>query len=265
MINTDAALPGDQFFPWIEVDQQGRIHMLFYDSRGVAQNDSDPVGFFDAYYSYSDDEGATWTESKLTSAPLRTDLAFTNGLWIGDYIGLTTAGHRTLPLYMDTVNGDADVFTNVIQDGPATEFCFGIDCPCDNEDPDAGCGNLGADGSVATGSRLRSNGTSSIAADNLVLTVDGVKPNQYGLIFRSTATGSVPFGDGNRCLTGFLARFPLRKSSGAGNIRYGPNEIVGIDGPIPGETRHYQGWYRDPMGPCSSGFNLSSAVTVQWR
>jgi hypothetical protein len=32
-----------------------------------------------------------------------------------------------------------------------------------------------------------------------------------------------------------------------------------------GMTRLYQGWYRDPMGPCGSAFNVSSTVRVDWQ
>ena len=265
VINTDAATPGDQIFPWIEVDQQSRIHMTFYDSRGVVQNDTASVGFFDAYYSYSDDAGATWTEIKLTTAPMRTDLAFSGGIFIGDYLGLSTAGRRTLPVYMDTKLGNADVFTHVITDGPATEFCFGLGCPCGNDDPEAGCGNNGADAAAATGSRLTAGGTNSVAANDLVLAFDGVKPNLFGLVFRATTTGAVAFGDGTRCLAGSLHRFPLRQANPGGVIEYGPGEVVGFDGPTPGVTHHYQGWYRDPNGPCGNQFNVSSAASVTWQ
>ena len=196
---------------------------------------------------------------------MNTDIAFSGGFFIGDYLGLSTAGRRTLPVYMDTVLGNADVFVHVVQDGPATELCFGLGCPCGNHDPDAGCGNAGSDGNAATGSRLTASGTDSVAADDLVLTFDGVQSGQFGLVFRSVTTGRVPFGDGVRCLTGFLRRFPPRQASAAGEITYGPGEIVGLANAAPGLTHHFQGWYRDPMGPCGSGFNLSSAVSVSWK
>jgi hypothetical protein len=265
VINTDSALPGDQIFPWIEVDRQGRIHMVFQDSRNVAQNDSDSVGFFDTYYSYSDDAGASWTEIRVTPAPLNTDLAFSGGIFIGDYLGLSTAGHRTLPLYVDTVNGDADTFTNVITDGPATDVCFGIQCPCGNDDPGAGCGNRGIDGNPATGSLLSAVGTDSVASDDLVLSFDGVSPGLFGILFSGPTATGLPFGDGLRCVGGALQRFPPRAASGSGRITYGPAEIVGLDNVSVGMTRLYQGWYRDPMGPCGSAFNVSSTVRVDWQ
>jgi hypothetical protein len=92
-----------------------------------------------------------------------------------------------------------------------------------------------------------------------------VKANQFGFVFRAASTGSLPFGDGQRCLTGFLHRFPPRQASASGVISYGPGEVVGLDGATVGVTHHYQGWYRDPLGPCASNFNLSSAVSVEWQ
>ncbi len=265
VVNSDSALPADQFFPWVETDAQGRLHMIFYDSRSVVQDDTDPVGFFDAYYSYSDDQGDTWTEIRLTASPLRTDDAFPNGTFIGDYIGLTTGGHRTLPLYMDTRQGNSDIFTHLIQDGPATEFCYGLGCHCGNNDPDAGCGNFGLDGVETTGSHLSASGSSSAASDDLVLAFDGLKSHQFGTLFASSETASAPFGDGMRCVAGALTRFPLRQADAAGTLVYGPGEIVGLDGAVAGTTRYYQGWYRDPLGPCLSGFNVSNAVSVTWQ
>ncbi len=58
------ALPGDQFMPWLEVDETGRMHLLFLDTRHTAQSDGDTVAFIDAYYAYSEDAGATWTEAR---------------------------------------------------------------------------------------------------------------------------------------------------------------------------------------------------------
>ncbi len=119
VINGDADPPGDQFFPWIEVDQQGRIHVIFLDSRNVAQDDNTPSGFFDGYYTYSDDGGGTWNESRLT--PLTWS---SNGSgFIGDYSGLAVAGERVYPAYIDMHEGDQNIYTNVIE--------FGLDCPWD--------------------------------------------------------------------------------------------------------------------------------------
>ncbi|MFT5150408.1 MAG: hypothetical protein ACI841_000389, partial [Planctomycetota bacterium] len=179
VINDDAVSPpGDQFFPWIECDEDGGLHCLFFDTRGVVQNDSDSVGFIDSYYSYSTDAGANWTEHKLTTTPANSGTAFTGGVFMGDYLGMSVAGHRVIPTYLDTPGGDSDVYTRVITVGPATEFCMGIDCPCGNDDGSAGCGNLGFDGQVGTGARLSATGSANVILGDLALAVDGVNAGQ---------------------------------------------------------------------------------------
>jgi len=116
VINNDLNPPGDQFFSWLEVDRGGRLHMVFFDSRNTAQDDNTIHGMFDAYYSFSADGGVTWTETRLT--PNSWD-SFDDGLnrtdqFIGDYLGLSVAGNRVYPVYLDTSTGDTDTYTNVI-------------------------------------------------------------------------------------------------------------------------------------------------------
>ena len=201
----------------------------------------------------------------MTAQPWSSGLDGFGDAFIGDYLGMSTAGHRTLPLYLTTDNGNADVFTNVITDGPATTFCFGITCPCGNNDPDAGCGNLGIDGNFATGGLLEAAGSNSLAADDLVMTVSGIKSTAAGVLFVGTTQASLPFGDGQRCVFGSLKRYPLEMSSAGGVIVFGPGQIVA--GGIPtaaGDTRHYQAWYRDLGGPCGNATNVTNALSVTW-
>lgn len=273
VINGDSAPPGDQFFPWLEMDETGRLQLLFYDTRGIAQNDSAPVGLIHAYYAYSDDQGATWSETQLTPQPMDSGLAFSGGIFIGDYQGLATAGGRTFPLYMATPNGDADVFTHVIEREAIATYCPGVGCPCGNDDAAAGCGNHGADGSPASGARLVASGSASVSADDLVLTLEGVQPLQFGIIYTGPGQASLPFGDGLRCIAAPFFRYPQRQADASGAIVYGPGEIVswaaahfGPGGQVlPGAAWNYQGWYRDPLGPCASSFNLSNGVAVIWQ
>jgi len=74
----------------------------------------------------------------------------------------------------------------------------------------------------------------------------------------------VTFGDGLRCCGGSVVRLALL------NPPPGPEPVTvtttlsTASGVAPGDTRCYQYWYRDPGGPCSTSFNLSSAATVLW-
>ncbi len=272
VLNTDATPPGDQFFPWIEVDRDSRLHLTFYDTRHVNQPDSATFGWIDLYYASSDDGGMTWNEIRVTPQSFSSEFDGFGGTFMGDYLGLSTAGHRTLPVYPSTQSGDANVYVNPIQDGPATSFCFGIACPCANNDPHAGCGNLGFDGQPASGAFLTANGSTSVATDDLRLTVSGLSPGAFGLVFSSPATINMPFGDGQRCVGLPFFRYSVLAASAAGAFTLGPAEVVsfananfGAAGTIgPGSTWHYQTWYRDNPGVCGSGVNFSNALSVAW-
>ena len=120
VVNEDADPPGDQFHPWIEVDDAGRIHLVFFDSRNTLQDDDVEDGRIDVYHSVSNDSGASWTETRLTSQPFSTDVAqwSVNQLqFLGDYLGLATAGGRTWVAYPTTENGDLDLFVREIAVG----------------------------------------------------------------------------------------------------------------------------------------------------
>lgn len=274
IVNGDGApFTGDQFFPWIEVDRQGRLHVVYYDTRFNAQADSAPQGLIDATYAISDDQGATWTEARLTQQSFTSATDGFGGAFVGDYLGLATSGGRTWPLYMDTSpNGNADIFTHVITNDPATTYCYGIGCPCGNDDPDAGCGNAGADGNANTGATLAASGTNVFANDDLVLAVAGMQANQFGLLYTGMNLTETPLGDGRRCVDGPFFRYPAFQANGAGEHAFGPGAVVagtagfGAAGQIAiGETWHYQCWFRDPGGPCGSNFNFTNALSVTWQ
>jgi hypothetical protein len=90
VINGDSDPAADQFFPWIEVDAKGRLHLVFYDTRNTQQGDDAPEARIDAYYAVSADGGATWSEHRLTPAPFTTGITFPS--WIlPSSSGTTTA------------------------------------------------------------------------------------------------------------------------------------------------------------------------------
>ncbi len=114
----------DHFFPWLEVDANGRIHMVYFNSRG---SDQDSFGLIDAVYSYSDDAGETWSPSVLTPFPYNSEQDGNPGnTFIGDYLGLALAGDRAYPVYNSNQNGNADIFAHAIVTPPP-----GGDCPED--------------------------------------------------------------------------------------------------------------------------------------
>jgi hypothetical protein len=117
VLNGDAAPAGDQFFSWIEADQHGRLHVLYWDSRRTIQNDNAVNGMFDAYYAYSVNGGDSWMEFRLTPATWNSD---DDGLnrpqqFMGDYLGMAVAGNFAYPVYVDTSAGDPDTFVHTIR------------------------------------------------------------------------------------------------------------------------------------------------------
>jgi hypothetical protein len=141
---------------------------------------------------------------------------------------------------------------------------------CGNADPGAGCAN-----STGGGARLfQGSGTTSVAADDLVLATDGLPPNRLTLTFMGGHAANLPFSDGRLCVSGGEAgvfRYPPLSSGPFGSTQLGPGIVAGSqafppDGHVePGSTWHFQTWYRDPSGPCGSGTNLSNAARVTFR
>ncbi len=116
VINGDASPPGDQFFTWLEVDHLGRLHIVYFDSRHTNQSDGTTHGMFDAYYALSLDDGATWSEHRLTpnSWDSNDDGLSRSSQFLGDYLGLAVTDNKAYPIYLDTSAGDTNVYTNII-------------------------------------------------------------------------------------------------------------------------------------------------------
>lgn len=113
----DRPWTGDQFFPWIEIDALGRLHLVFYDTRHVEQQDDQPSAHLDVYYAWSEDRGESWSELRLTEEPFETgDVQWTvpEGQFLGDYLGLAATLERAHPLYAVARDGDLDLWTRRI-------------------------------------------------------------------------------------------------------------------------------------------------------
>jgi hypothetical protein len=97
---SDAPGDSDSLLPGANVDDAGRIHVVFYDDRNYEQADGqlDPPPKFDVYYAYSVDGGASFQPNvKLYEAPDPKDVPALDYAQItapydrpGEYLGLTT-------------------------------------------------------------------------------------------------------------------------------------------------------------------------------
>ncbi|MCC6404400.1 MAG: exo-alpha-sialidase [Fimbriimonadaceae bacterium] len=109
---------GDQFFPWLEVDDRGRLQLLYFDTQNTVQNDGSADGFLDQYYAYSDDGGSNWSKFRLTpqSFNARLDGRNSSTSFMGDYQGIGFGGRYVYPVYLSTITSQAEIYTNVIYD-----------------------------------------------------------------------------------------------------------------------------------------------------
>ena len=141
----------------------------------------------------------------------------------------------------------------------ATPFCFCAPAlaPCGNVYAPGGCRNT-----TGLGGLLGLSGSGSVVLDDLQLHGSQLPPGRPGLFFFGTAAvGPLPFGDGLRCTGGAIQRTSVGIISPAGLLNGGPG-IAAAGGLVPGDTRIFQCWFRDPGGPCLSGFNTTNAQRV---
>ena len=139
-------------------------------------------------------------------------------------------------------------------------YCFGdgsaLACPCANP---GGTGE-GCRNSTGSGGLLSATGAGSISDDDLAIVASNLPNNQNGLIYAGLNPIQAPFGDGHRCVAGAIVRFPVRNAGSGGSFTEA--NVASNLGLLAGETRRFQAWFRDPMGPCGSGHNLTHALAV---
>ncbi|MBK7643366.1 MAG: hypothetical protein IPJ19_09980 [Planctomycetes bacterium] len=151
-----------------------------------------------------------------------------------------------------------------VVNGPGTPFCFCSPIgPCSNRDYGAGCTWVGND----RGARLLGAGTTSVAADDLLLVTDLLPTNRTCLVFRGMSQiAQTQMGEGWRCVGSPLLRFGAQDSGAGGSIVLGPGIVAtsaASPTPIlPGQTWYFQTWYRDPGSPCGNTTNISNGYEL---
>ena len=142
--------------------------------------------------------------------------------------------------------------------------CFGDSqlaiCPCLNgTQAGQGCQN-----STGVGAILTANGSVDVAQDDLVLYAYQCRQNQTGVFLQGAQLAPQSFRDGILCVGPPTQRLQVAFTDFLGQATSGVS-IVTEGNVMPGQTRYYQFWYRDPGGPCSSGSNFTSALHVVWQ
>ena len=116
------------------------------------------------------------------------------------------------------------------------------------------------------GALLSASGSASVGADDLVFTATSVPTNKNGIFYAcGGGTAQIPFGDGQQCVvaggTGIFRYAPVQNSGPTGTLVLGPGIVARSQSFAPagriqaGQTWNFQAWFRDPAGPCGSGFN----------
>ncbi|MCA8981866.1 MAG: FG-GAP repeat protein [Planctomycetes bacterium] len=204
----------------------------------------------------------TWTDVSDTTA---------NGGTLGDWFGFALdldgavfvgGAPRDALLGNDAgtafVQGFGERFPTVcVGDGTLTS------CPCGNNSTlgnGEGCRN-----SQGLGAVLAANGSASVATDDLVFAVDQARPGAPGIFIQGTVLVTIPFKDGILCMGNPTERLEVifLSATGTGNSA---ESVVSNCNVLPGQTRYYQFWYRDPqVSPCGTGSNFTNGLTVDWQ
>lgn len=181
------------------------------------------------------------------------------------------------PDVCEILNGALDANQNGIPDvcEPDVEvYCvpdptvgFTVPCPCGNDVLPGAIG--GCVNSSGLGAQLIAGGTPSIAAADLVMTVDNVPAEQPGIfisgLLPNAGGAGTPFRSGLLCIGGPIVRLQKVPTSPGGQSvlpSYGFDPIWMQVNALPGETHYFQFWFRDPAGPCGGQANLTNALRV---
>jgi hypothetical protein len=123
---------------------------------------------------------------------------------------------------------------------------------------------IAAPNSVGPGARLDHLGSSSVAANDLVLTASGMPSNKSCILFFGSATLQVPYFDGYRCPSGQILRLPSTQSDSAGALAYPidhNSSHFAISMLAAGSTWTFQALYRD-TGSGTWGLNTTDSLRI---
>lgn len=160
--------------------------------------------------------------------------------------------------------GSAYVFELAVD--PATPLCFGDGCgflcPCGNNSV-LGAGE-GCLNSLGVGAVITATGTNVVSNDDLVLHASQARPDKTGVFLQGGTYTTGVFRDGLLCVGNPTERLEFVTIDSAGSVSTSVSIVT--EGMVSaGDQRYYQFWYRDGMGPCDQGSNLSNALKVEWE
>jgi len=105
-INDDVSTTNTQWFGTMSVAPNGRIDVVWLDTRD-AQPGLDSSSL---YYSYSVDQGFTWSANERMSAGFDPHLGYPNQDKMGDYFDMISDNSGAHLAWANTLNGEEDVY-----------------------------------------------------------------------------------------------------------------------------------------------------------
>ncbi|HLG36472.1 MAG TPA: T9SS type A sorting domain-containing protein [Bacteroidia bacterium] len=114
-INDDGSTLNTQWFGTLSVAPNGRIDAVWLDTRDNPGSDWSAL-----YYSYSTDQGNTWSANEMMSASFDPHVGYPNQNKMGDYFDMISLNSGAHLAWANTLNGEQDVYYSHIVPPVAT-------------------------------------------------------------------------------------------------------------------------------------------------
>jgi hypothetical protein len=105
-INTDESTTNYQWLGTMAVAPNGRIDVIWLDTRNAEEG----TLFSELYYSFSDDQGTTWSENQSMSASFDPTIGYPQQNKMGDYFDMISDNEGAHVAWANTINGGQDVY-----------------------------------------------------------------------------------------------------------------------------------------------------------
>ena len=108
-INDDTDTTNTQWFGTLSVAPNGRIDVIWLDTRDTPGSDNSAL-----YYSYSIDQGNTWSANEKLSDIFDPHIGYPNQQKMGDYFDMVSNNTGVHLAWVNTLNGEQDVYYSFI-------------------------------------------------------------------------------------------------------------------------------------------------------
>lgn len=105
-VNDDSSTDNTQWFGTMSVAPNGRIDAIWLDTRDASPG----LGISALYYSYSTDQGETWSKNERLSDPFDPHIGYPDQPKMGDYFDMISDSIGAHLAWANTLNGEEDVY-----------------------------------------------------------------------------------------------------------------------------------------------------------